>query len=315
MKKISDSRLMMKCCSMYYEDNLNQKEIANILGISRPTVSRILKEAVDAGVVKIEIVNLLKNDFQKIERELERKYDLKEVIIADDKMDSLTQKQELAKCVSEYLNRIIKDKDIVGVSIGTTISQIPRYLKSGNSKNVTFVPLLGAIGDNDIEIHANQIASNMAKAYGGNCKLLYTPAVIDDLSTKEKLYQDPKIKEVMNLIEKTKIAIVGIGNPMSLDSTIMESGYMKQEDIKSLEKNNSVGVICLQAFDKNGDTSFLDFNKRVLGIELDKLTNINRTIGVACGDEKIEAIKAALEKKFINSLAINYSLALKLLED
>lgn len=71
----------------------------------------------------------------------------------------------------------------------------------------------------------------------------------------------------------------------------------------------------MQAFDKNGDTSFLDFNKRVLGIELDKLTNINRTIGVACGDEKIEAIKAALEKKFINSLAINYSLALKLLED
>ena len=52
MKKISDSRLMMKCCSMYYEDNLNQKEIANILGISRPTVSRILKEAVDAGELR-----------------------------------------------------------------------------------------------------------------------------------------------------------------------------------------------------------------------------------------------------------------------
>ncbi|EQG24435.1 transcriptional regulator domain protein [Clostridioides difficile DA00062] len=27
MKKIGDLRLMMKCCSLYYEDNLNQQEI------------------------------------------------------------------------------------------------------------------------------------------------------------------------------------------------------------------------------------------------------------------------------------------------
>lgn len=315
MKKISDVRLMMKCCSMYYEDNLNQKEIASILGISRPTVSRILKEAIEIGAVKIQIVNLLENDFRKLERDLEKKYNLKEVIIVNDKIDPLVQKQELARAMSEYLTRIIKDKDIVGVSIGTTVKQISRYLEKGNSKNVIFVPLLGAIGDNDIEIHANQIASKIAKAYGGEYKLLYTPAVIDNLETKEQLYKDEKIKEVMGLVDKVTIAIVGIGNPMSLDSTIIESGYMKPNDIKDLEKSKSIGVICLQAYDKDGNTSFLEFNKRVLGIELKKLKEINRSIGVACGNEKVEAIKGAIKGKFINSLAINYSVALKLLED
>lgn len=315
MKKISDVRLMMKCCSMYYEDNLNQKEIASILGISRPTVSRILKEAIEIGAVKIQIVNLLENDFRKLERDLEKKYNLKEVIIVNDKIDPLVQKQELARAMSEYLTRIIKDKDIVGVSIGTTVKQISRYLEKGNSKNVIFVPLLGAIGDNDIEIHANQIASKIAKAYGGEYKLLYTPAVIDNLETKEQLYKDEKIKEVMGLVDKVTIAIVGIGNPMSLDSTIIESGYMKPDDIKDLEKSKSIGVICLQAYDKDGNTSFLEFNKRVLGVELKKLKEINRSIGVACGNEKVEAIKGAIKGKFINSLAINYSVALKLLED
>ena len=101
---------------------------------------------------------------------------------------------------------------------------------------------------------------------------------------------------------------------MSLDSTIRESGYMKEEDIESLNKNNIVGAMCLQGFDKDGNTSVLDFNKRVLGIELDKLKNINRTVGIACGDEKIEAIQAALRGKLINSLAVNHSVALKLLE-
>lgn len=117
MKKIGDLRLMMKCCSLYYEDNLNQQEIANQLGISRPTISRILKEAFEQGIVKIQIVDVLKNDYQKIERSLERKYKLKEVIVVDDKQDALTQKQELARAVSEYLTRVVKENDIIGVSI------------------------------------------------------------------------------------------------------------------------------------------------------------------------------------------------------
>ena len=182
-------------------------------------------------------------------------------------------------------------------------------------KNVTFIPLLGGIGDNEIDIHANQIAVSLARAFGGDFKLLHAPAVMSDLSTKEKLCKDEKIKEVLDLIDKTTIAIVGIGNPMSLNSTIMASGYMNEADIEDLKKYNSIGAICLQAFDKEGKTSILEFNQRVLGVKLEDLKKIKRTIGVASGDEKIEAIKASLKAKFINSLAINHSLALKLLED
>ena len=181
MKKIGDLRLMMKCCSLYYEDNLNQQEIANQLGISRPTISRILKEAFEQGIVKIQIVDVLKNDYQKIERSLERKYKLKEVIVVDDKQDALTQKQELARAVSEYLTRVVKENDIIGVSIGTTLKEIPRYVEKSNCKNVTFIPLLGGIGDNEIDIHANQIAVSLARAFGGDFKLLHAPAVMSDL--------------------------------------------------------------------------------------------------------------------------------------
>ena len=45
MKKIlGDTRLMLKCCVMYYENEMGQNEIAQKLGISRPTVSKLLKE-------------------------------------------------------------------------------------------------------------------------------------------------------------------------------------------------------------------------------------------------------------------------------
>ncbi|MGD9821035.1 MAG: hypothetical protein AB7U27_05730, partial [Aminobacteriaceae bacterium] len=40
---------------MYYRDNMLQSEIANVMGISRPMVSRLLAEAREFGVVTITI--------------------------------------------------------------------------------------------------------------------------------------------------------------------------------------------------------------------------------------------------------------------
>lgn len=45
----------IKIAKMYYEENLGQKEIADELDISRPTVSRQLNYAREMGIVEITI--------------------------------------------------------------------------------------------------------------------------------------------------------------------------------------------------------------------------------------------------------------------
>ena len=82
MKKIVDDvRLIFKCCSLYYQDGLGQKEICEVLGISRPTVSRMLTIGKERGIVRIEIQNPDNIAYGKMERELEKKFNLQEVII------------------------------------------------------------------------------------------------------------------------------------------------------------------------------------------------------------------------------------------
>ncbi|NIO68840.1 MAG: helix-turn-helix domain-containing protein, partial [Anaerolineae bacterium] len=49
------TELLAQVASMYYEDNLNQDEIARRIDTSRSTVSRILQEAREAGVVEITV--------------------------------------------------------------------------------------------------------------------------------------------------------------------------------------------------------------------------------------------------------------------
>ena len=43
-KMVDDARLMIKVCDLYYNQNIGQQQIADMLHISRPTVSRVLTD-------------------------------------------------------------------------------------------------------------------------------------------------------------------------------------------------------------------------------------------------------------------------------
>src|SRR2546428_2679361 len=59
MKLISqpsrELRLMVRCLELYYRRARSQKEIAQALGVSAATVSRLLKRAYDDGFVRVEL--------------------------------------------------------------------------------------------------------------------------------------------------------------------------------------------------------------------------------------------------------------------
>lgn len=56
----ADKRIerLTQVARMYYEQNMNQSEIARALGVSRPLVSVLLSEARECGIVTITINNV-----------------------------------------------------------------------------------------------------------------------------------------------------------------------------------------------------------------------------------------------------------------
>ncbi len=50
-----DGALILTAAYLYYVEDRSQEEIANLLGVSRSTVSRLLAEARQNGVVRIEV--------------------------------------------------------------------------------------------------------------------------------------------------------------------------------------------------------------------------------------------------------------------
>ena len=50
-------KLMVKVANLYYKEQLNQEEIAIKLKVSKYKVNRILKKALNSGIVQITIID------------------------------------------------------------------------------------------------------------------------------------------------------------------------------------------------------------------------------------------------------------------
>lgn len=96
---------MIVVAHMYYEEDMNQNQIAKKLGISRPLVSVLLKEAKACGIVKITI-NDININREKITRFLKERFFLKQVILVPDgandgETDRSVASEAYFKCFSE----------------------------------------------------------------------------------------------------------------------------------------------------------------------------------------------------------------------
>ena len=313
MKKVfDDTRLMVKVCDLYYNNDMRQEEIAQKLEISRATVSRILKNAKNEGIVKIEVINPLKNNYYKLEKALEEKFGLHEVIIASDAVDVAYEQDYLGKACASYLQRALKDGEIVGLSMGKTIKTIAPHIRQEKPRNISFIPLLGGMGQVGIEYHCNQVVIDFSRAFGGEYHLLHAPAMIMDKNLMDSLKNDIHIKQVLDLMDKMTAAVVGIGTAVE-GSTMMETGYYNNEDIDEMRNMGIVGDICLQMYDINGDTNY-SYNKYVFGFKIDNLRKIKRVVGISSGKEKLDAIYGAINGKLINVLVTNAETAKLLLD-
>ena len=124
--------IILKAAYLYYIKDLSQNEIADMLNISVTTVSRLIKKAKDEKIVEfvirdpyIECIHL--------EEELKKTFGLKDVIIAPNPRvgsieNNMPCSDNIKKLVAlegaRYIQRIIREKDVLGITWGSTMIQM-----------------------------------------------------------------------------------------------------------------------------------------------------------------------------------------------
>ena len=72
-KPADNTALLVEVARLYYDHDFSQQQIAEKVGISRPVVSRLLTQAREQGIVRIEIFDPTQEGIE-LETALQEKY-------------------------------------------------------------------------------------------------------------------------------------------------------------------------------------------------------------------------------------------------
>lgn len=314
METSSDPRLLAKVGKQYFEDGLTQQQIADNLRISRSTVSRLLARARDEHVIQIS-VKVPPGVYPELERTVERRFGLVEAIVVEspDYDSPGTVYRELGRAAADYLLRTIRPGDVIGFAWGRTMKEMVTQMQRRPVPGVTVVQLNGGLTPQMTDLHATELTRELAARLGADCFILLAPGVVDSPETQQILMADAQVREVFDLASRADIAFVGIG-AVSADALWSRAGLLTEEVIAELRSLGAVGDIMSRYFDREGVLVNSSLCRRVVGLPIPQLLRIGRRVGVAGGQNKLEAILGALRGSYINVLITDQVTATRLVE-
>ncbi|WP_276352741.1 sugar-binding transcriptional regulator [Cohnella caldifontis] len=301
----------LEAAKLYYQLDRSQSEIAEILGVSRPTVSRLLQQAKEEGIVQIEIKDP-SEDVELLEASLQDRFGLKRVVVAyTPTYDDETVKKCVGQAAAAYLDEIVKDGDTIGASWGSTMYQVALHLRSKTLKNSFVVQLNGGVSEADVRISPSEIVHRFGQAFHVTPYLMYLPAIVDHTLVKKAMLSDRHIRRVMDMAVSANVAVFTAGSPTP-DSVLLNSNYFRDDELGVI-RSRGAGDICSRYFDENGEICLPELNERTVGIELSDLRGKEHAILVAGGADKTAAIYGALKGRYANTLVTDQITAKALL--
>ncbi|MCK4903638.1 MAG: sugar-binding transcriptional regulator [Candidatus Marinimicrobia bacterium] len=314
MNALYKSTILVEAAKLYYDHQLSQLEISKKLGVSRPTVSRLLQQARNTGIVRIEITDPSEVGTQ-LESALVDKFNLKKVLVVpNDTDDTRIIKKRLGKATVIFLDQLISEGIILGISWGTTMQEVARQIRPRSVKNMVVVQLNGGISRAEIDTHASEIAKTIGDRYKAIPYLMPLPAVVDNAALKNTILSDGNISRTLELGRKADIALFTIGS-FGHDSILVRADYFEPNEVDKLLQSGAVGDICSRILKTDGTICSKNLNSRTIGIELKEIKKKPYSIAVAGGKEKLAAIQAGLKGKWFNCLITDEWIATELLRD
>lgn len=303
--------ILATVANLYYNAELTQNQIAQRLYTSRSKISRMLKEARELGIVEINIREPWERNLD-YEQTLKDKYHLKNVrVVMMKDMDREGGLQKLAESAAYYLDSIVKQGMVVGISWGNTLYRIVKYIGTNNKKNIpiTVVPIMGAANTRTPEKDAMDLAKGLASAYGGKYQYIYAPLFVKNKELKNSLIQENDIKNVLNLSKHADVMLTSVGSIQSKSW----NNYLSERTLERLEEKGAVGHIAGHFYDIMGNEIETNLSERMIGVEIDDIRSCADLICVAYGESKAEALLGALRANLVNTLILDEKCAKKIL--
>jgi DNA-binding transcriptional regulator LsrR (DeoR family) len=297
---------------MHYKNGMSQQEIADKLGLSKMTVSRMLQKAKELDIVRTSI-KLPFTLHQDIADELRKKYGLKKAIVI--KMvdeETVSAPELIGRVYAIHLGIGIPDDFVLGVGVGNTIGQIVQNLVPMKTNNLHIVQLMGGLSDVTFENPFTIVQETCRKL---NAKGTYFTsfATVDNKELRDSLvYNTSMGQQIMEMWKICNKALFGIGAIEK--GTLLSPKLVEPGEIERIKREGAIGDILGHCYNEKGEFVQTDLEDRLVSIPVSMLRAIDERVAVAGGEFKVRAIRGALRSGIVTDLVTDEKTASLLLE-
>lgn len=289
---IDDPETLVAVATLYYEHGASQKEIAERLGVSRPTVSRLLERARETGIVRIEIVS--PHVDPKLPGRLAERLGLKAVHVASGRAEEQDPGPVLAAEVGHALDAAkLAPGDVVVVSWGRAVHSVARRLHRSHP-GVLIAPGMGGNAGDEPWFQPNEIVRVLADSIGAHPRYFHAPALLSP-ALYDTLMAEGQLDALLAMWERAKVSLVGVGAWPKPDPSYAAAGF--PVDDPALKK--AVGDFAGWSFTLDGALVPYRDGRRLLGITPEQLARLPHSVCFAGSVTKaLPAIGAARAKLY-----------------
>ena len=295
--------LATKAAWYYYMEDNTQAQIAEVMGVSRAKVIRLLEEARAQGIVQF---SFRKNDSQRVsvEQLLIDRFGLKDAFVVPTPLDSSAINQSIAQGAAHYVSDHLREDGYLNIGYGDTVSRMLGFLAKNREESLNVVSLTGGV--------SYYLPSVGTTAYSMHLFLTPSPLVVSSRQVRDALLDEKSLQDVSTMTEYADMSVVGIGAAVE-GATVLRNGILNEGELTVLKMQGAVGDVLNHFMDKDGTLIKTEIEDRVISTDLDKLRQLKNVVGVAGGKDKVTAIKAVLNGGYLNVLITDSDTAAELL--
>ena len=287
---------LIQASRLYYELGETQSRVAELLGVTRPQVSRLLKRARAEGIVEIRIVDQA-TEASPAADALRERFGLNAVHLAPALVGpEEVSRRMIGRLAADVLRAAIRDGAVVGIGDGASISAVADAVATDeplHETGATVVPLCGGYWFGG---PAREPFRRVADGIGGVPLGLLAPGLVDDPATKTSLCAHAGVRRILDLWDRLEVAAFGIGGPVWSAATLGDA------TIRELESDGAVGEILVRPFTLDGRFVGEGLRERTIAFDAPELSRVPIRIAVAGGPTKVRPILGALRSGAVTTL-------------
>lgn len=309
---LAEHRLCARVARLYYESDMTQERIADLLGLSRMKVNRLLSLALRTGIVQIQIIGP-DESHGELQQGLMSAFGLRDARVVSDPLPEQSLRSVLARAAAEWLAERLAPDLVVGVGLGRTVALIHETFAVPRPVPCCFVTLEGVGVSPKAGFAAYDVTSRLAEAAGGRAEIISAPTFVSTRVVRDALVAEPSVQASLQIARAAPLMIQSVGS-VNADSLLLQHGTLTKESLAALRKAGAVGDALGHFFDANGEPVPAPTDELHIGLTLDDLRKCATSAVVAGGEEKVLAIRAAIRGRFANALITNAATASTLID-